>query len=114
MAAASKKTTVKKTPTNKTVSTETETEKDKIVHLTIDGINITIDEAVMDDYRFMRLMREVQKNDLAAVDMLDKLLGEQMALVEAHYEDPVTGRVPLAPMTHFLETIFEELQSLKN
>jgi hypothetical protein len=83
--------------------------------ITVDGIDLLIDESVTDDFRFMRLMRESQKNALAAVDVLDQLVGvEQMAVVESHFEDPETGRVPLDAMTGFLEAVFEGLKDAKN
>ena len=82
--------------------------------VTVDGVTVTIDPGVTDDYRFMRLIRESQKNAMAAVDVLDALLGDQMAAVEEHFEDPETGRVPIEAMTGFLETLFKELKDLKN
>lgn len=33
--------------------------------VTVDGVTVTIDPGVTDDYRFMRLIRESQKNAMA-------------------------------------------------
>ena len=47
--------------------------------------------------------------------MRHKLVGvEQMAVVESHFEDPETGRVPIDAMTGFLEAVFEGLKDAKN
>lgn len=108
---ASKKKITQSEVTGETVE---ETLAADVSKVTVDGIEVSVDAGVTDDYRFMRLMRESQKNPLAAVDVLDALLGDQMGAVEEHFEDPETGRVPIESMTGFLETLFKELKDLKN
>lgn len=76
----------------------------------IDGIPLDVDMRVVSDIRTLRLIRDVQKNgdDAAfkALDLFDRVLGDQRGRVEAALAD-ADGYCPADAYLTFCTRIFE-------
>ena len=76
------------------------------------GFTCEIDEERLDDFRFLELLRETEKNATAYSDLVTFLLGEDKERLMAHLALE-TGRVPVAAVRDEVTAIMQELSNAK-
>lgn len=85
---------------------------------TTSGFEYQVDERLMQNFRFVRLLREWQNNNLAQVDVLDFMLGKEQAeaLQEhvANKEGFVDSQKIADEMNEMFETLSEKSKEIKN
>jgi len=79
---------------------------------TLSGFECEIDEEALDDFRFLKLLRESEKDYTAVCDVVSFLLGEDEERFMEHLAVD-GGRVPLARVKEELKAIFTALKSKK-
>ena len=80
-----------------------------------DGFETHIDEACLNDWGFLTMLRKIDKGDTGLiVDIAEKLLGgeEEVEKLAKHLE--VNGVTPTDKMVDALAEIMESVNSLKN
>lgn len=85
---------------------------------TTSGFEYQVDERLMQNFRFVRLLREWQNNNLAQVDVLDFMLGkEQAEALQEHVADKegfVNSQKIADEMNEMFETLSEKSKEIKN
>lgn len=85
---------------------------------TTSGFEYQVDERLMQNFRFVRLLREWQNNNLAQVDVLDFMLGkEQAEALQEHVADKegfVDSQKIADEMNEMFETLSEKSKEIKN
>lgn len=72
----------------------------------IDGLTVTVDSRLMNDWRFVRMLRSADSDTLAIVDVVDRVFGDQMPAIEAHLADE-DGFVDAEKVGDFLRQALE-------
>lgn len=89
---------------------EAETRPEYMRHIVIDGVPLDIDMREMADIRTMRMIGEIQKggrdSTFAAVELFDRILGDQREAVEEALSD-ADGYCPADAYCEFAVRIFE-------
>lgn len=87
--------------------------RDKPRTVTVQGISLTIDPKLMDDWELVELLYDYRSdpegNALAVIPFLRKVLGDGYARVKDALRDPNTGRISGESMGEFVEEMMEKL-----
>lgn len=76
----------------------------------IQGIPLTLDPNVFDDFELLDTLNEIQEgNALKSPALLRKVLGDQYKTVLEDLRDPATGRVPASSVGPFMQELMEAL-----
>ena len=80
-----------------------------------DGFEVSIVEDRFDDWRFLTMLRKIDKGETGlVVDIAERLLGgeEEVEKLAAHFE--VNGKIPAEDMIAAIAEIIEAVGELKN
>lgn len=78
------------------------------------GVSVTIDGEVLDDFNFLKSIRDMEDNQTHLVDTVEILLGDQFEDTMCALADE-NGRLPMERITGLFDAIFDTVgEKLKN
>lgn len=79
--------------------------------VTVQGVALTIDPNILDDFRIVDELYDLQSGDnaFAVVPLLRRILGDDYRRVLDALEDPATRRVPTEAVTGFITELFKRI-----
>lgn len=98
---------------NHDMADDTFTTEDRKPHtLTVDGIKLTFDPGVVDDFELIADLNDAINGDgngqFKIASVVKKLTGSEYNKVMNGLRDPDTGRVPVAKVNHFIAELFRK------
>jgi hypothetical protein len=74
--------------------------------VTVSGIEVTVEMASLDDWKLTKLLRKMEDDGLLAVDVAEKVFGDQLDKIEDGLADG-KGRISNEKIATFLKDVLE-------